>query len=74
MQHRVIEQRQHVENRDEPDRVGARMKKKSVSSSGVQVFTHLRPTFGSTMPSRTNSTMLSSAFMKPEGTRRSWRR
>ena len=30
-----------------------RMKTKNVSSSGVQVLTHLRPTFGCTISSRT---------------------
>ena len=33
-----------------------RMKTKNVRISGVQVFTHLRPTLGSTIESRTNST------------------
>src|SRR6266511_114775 len=36
-----------------------RMKRKNVRSSGVHVFTHLRPTFGRTMESRMNSTTYS---------------
>ncbi len=45
-----------------------RMKTKNVRMSGVQVATHLRPTFGSTISSRTNTTTASRAFMKPVGT------
>ena len=48
-----------------------RMKKKSVSSSGVQVLTHFLPTFGSTIESRTNSTSASRPFMNPVGILRS---
>ncbi len=44
---------------------------KKVRISGVHVFTHFRPTFGSVISSRTNSTTNSSAFMNPFGTRRS---
>ena len=41
---------EHVEDRDQADqRWPPRMNTKSVSSSGVQVFTHFLPTFGSTI-------------------------
>ena len=43
---------------------------KNVSMSGVQVLTHLRPTFGCTISSRTYSTTASSALMNPVGTGR----
>jgi SH3-like domain-containing protein len=51
-----------------------RMNRNSVSTNGVQTAVHLRPTFGSTMLSRTNRTTASSAFMKPVGTSLSCRR
>ena len=51
-----------------------RMKTKKVRMSGVHVFTHLRPTLGSTMVSRTNSTTHSIPFIRPDGSGRSWRR
>src|SRR5205823_5321587 len=44
-----------------------RMKTKKVRMSGVHVFTHLRPTLGSTMVSRTNSTTHSIPFIRPDG-------
>jgi hypothetical protein len=50
------------------------MNTKKVSASGAHVCTHLRPTFGSTIESRTNSTTASRPFMKPDGTRVSWRK
>ena len=54
-----------------PIALAARMKKKKVRTSGVQLFTHLRPTLGCTISSRTNSTTASRPFMNPEGMRRS---
>ncbi len=44
------------------------MKKNNVRIRGVQVWTHLRPTFGCTTSSRTKSTTASMAFMNPVGT------
>ena len=47
-----------------------RMKMKNVRISGVQVLTHLRPTFGCTISSRTYRTTASRALMNPVGTGR----
>ena len=43
----------------------------SVRMNGVHVFTHFFPTLGSTMESRTYSTIASRAFMNPVGIGRS---
>ncbi len=47
------------------------MNANSVRRSGVHVMVHLSPTLGRTTESRMNSTTVSSAFMNPDGTRRS---
>ncbi len=69
--HRVVEQREHVEDRDQADDVGAEDEQEQRQSSGVQVSTHLSPTLGRTIDSLMKSTTASSAFMKPDGTSRS---
>ena len=46
MDERVIDQREHVENGNQPDGVRAEDEHEDVSSSGVHVSTHLSPTLG----------------------------
>ncbi len=53
--------------------LAVKMNRNSVRMSGVQVRTHLRPTAGSTIVSRTNSTTASSTFIRPVGSNRCWR-
>ena len=54
VQHVVIDQRDDVEQRNQADRVRAEDEDEEASAcSGVQVLTHLRPTFGCTISSRT---------------------
>ena len=50
-----------------PIALAKKIKNKNVNISGAQLLTHLGPTFGLTIVSRTKVTTISIRFIKPDG-------